>query len=170
MVTLYLLRHCNAAGSGPGGDHSRPLNAKGRAAAAALGAYLAGNAKTPGAVLCSSAERALETWSLVAAQLQDPPEADVQRAIYDADGSDIVMALRESGPGVASLMVLGHNPTLHQLAFSLSHQGDSEALSRLARDFPPGALAEIEFDGDEWAEIAPGSGRLVSLVTPADLL
>lgn len=170
MVTLYLLRHCNAAGGGPGGDHTRPLNAKGRAAAAALGEYLAANAKTPGAVLCSSAERARETWALVAAQLQDPPDAVMQREIYDADGNDIVLALRETGADIASLMVLGHNPTLHQLAFALSRQDEGEALDRLARDFPPGALAEIEFGDGGWAEIAPGSGRLVSLVTPADLV
>jgi phosphohistidine phosphatase len=165
-----LLRHANAAGSGPSGDHSRPLNNTGRNAAAAIGGYLAGHGTPPAAVLCSSADRAVETWRIVAAQLRAPPEARVERSLYGGDASEVLAQISEIASGARVLLVIGHNPTLHQLAFSLSQQDDGEALNRLARDFPPGALAEIEFDADEWAEIAPGSGSLVSLVTPADLV
>lgn len=170
MRTLFLLRHANAAGAGPSGDHSRPLSGKGRDAAVAIGIHLADHGKQPSAVLCSNADRALETWRLLAAQLADPPEAGIDRMLYGADGHDVLAAIGALTAAAEVVLVIGHNPTLHQLAFSLSRHGDEGAMNRLASDFPPGALAEIEFGDGGWADTMPGSGRLASLVTPADLV
>jgi phosphohistidine phosphatase len=170
MATLLLLRHADAAGSGPSGDHSRPLNARGRDAARLIGAHLASRGQVPDKVLCSSADRAVETWQTVAAELAEPPEADTESALYSADPAAVLSLIAAIPPEVGTLLVVGHNPTLHQLAFGLSAQSNGEALDRLAREFPPGALAEIDFTVDDWSEVTPGAGRLVSLVTPADLV
>jgi phosphohistidine phosphatase len=170
MSMLFLLRHASAAGAGPTGDHSRPLSARGRDDAGLIGRHLAAQAMLPAMVLCSSAERAVETWNIVAAQLPDPQDAAIDRALYSADAGDILAMLHEAPEGTVSVLVVGHNPTLHQLAFSISAQHECDALNRLARDFPPGALAQIDISDTAWADLGAGTGRLVSLVAPGDLL
>jgi phosphohistidine phosphatase len=62
--------------------------------------------------------------------------------------------------------VVGHNPTLGDLALQLSGAGPPEALLRLTRKFPTAALAELRFECVDWGEVTPGAGELVAFSTP----
>jgi phosphohistidine phosphatase len=64
------------------------------------------------------------------------------------------------------LLVVGHNPGFEDVAKLLASKGEAEALARLTEKYPTAGLAVIAFDITAWTEIAPGTGRLESFVTP----
>ena len=53
---------------------------------------------------------------------------------------------------VASVMLVGHNPGIAELALQLARRGDPEALAALQRKYPTGALAELRVDAPRWSE------------------
>ncbi len=63
-------------------------------------------------------------------------------------------------------LVVGHNPDLAHFAAWMCGGGDSVGLKAMRQKFPTSALAIIDFNGDSWAEIAPGAGKLERFVTP----
>ncbi len=77
--------------------------------------------------------------------------------------------IRQAPDAAATLIVVGHNPGLGDLAAALAGSGPRAARDRLALEFPTAACAVIDFDGDHWAEIAPGRGRLDRFVRPRDI-
>ncbi len=166
-----MLRHAKAAPEKPGGDdHSRPLAPRGHRQGAALRARLPGVAgddrPLPSLVLCSTARRARETADAVIGALGPDVVVEVERSLYTAGSGDVVERLRLVPDEVVSLMVVGHNPTLHELAFDLVAVGDTAGRRRLDEGFPTAALAVVGVDLGAWAELAPGSGRLEELVVP----
>jgi phosphohistidine phosphatase len=68
--------------------------------------------------------------------------------------------------GVESVMLIGHNPGIQDLALSLA-RGDRE-ITRVRDKFPTAALATLEFSAS-WRELAPESAELVSFVKPKEL-
>jgi phosphohistidine phosphatase len=127
---------------------------------------VASGAPTPELVLTSSAARARRTAEVAHAALGDGVPLDVERALYGADPDDIVARLRLVGDEVGSVMVVGHNPALHDLALLLVSPDDGDGRARLEAGFPTGALARITLDGARWTEVAAGSGRLDELFLP----
>lgn len=89
--------------------------------------------------------------------------------IYKAAASVILEVARETGPGVRSLLLVGHNPGLQDLAVKLASHGRNPNLARLRRKFPTGALAVIDFDGDRCKAITEGSGDLERFETPKSI-
>jgi phosphohistidine phosphatase len=67
------------------------------------------------------------------------------------------------------VLLVGHNPGLHELALGLAMAEESPELDRLREKFPTCALARIDFAVPRWQELGPGKGRLGLLVTPAEL-
>jgi phosphohistidine phosphatase len=70
----------------------------------------------------------------------------------------------------SSVLVIGHNPGLHELALRLARHGDNEARARLREGFPTAALAVLELAITRWDEIRAGCGMLVELRVPRDLV
>ena len=66
----------------------------------------------------------------------------------------------------APLLVVGHNPGLHETARLLIASGDVEARERLNEGLPTSGLAVIDFAGRDWEKLHPHSGRLERFVTP----
>ena len=155
---MWVLRHAKAAPHGPD-DHSRPLAGKGRRQGAELEAFLrrsaGGVGPLPRLVLSSSALRALETAELV-----------VDRRLYEADPDDVIDVLRAVDDDVPSVMVVGHNPTLHDLALALVGPEDPTGRARLEEGFPTGALAALRSPTDRWARLQMAEGALLTLVSP----
>jgi len=167
---VWVLRHAKAAPEKPGGDdHSRPLAPRGHRQGAALRARLpdlaTGDRPLPSLVLCSTARRARQTADDVIGALGPDVIVDVERSLYTAGSGDVVERLRLVPDGVVSVMVVGHNPTLHELGFDLVAASDA-GRHRLDEGFPTAALAVVGLDIGEWTELAPGSGRLEELVVP----
>jgi phosphohistidine phosphatase len=174
-MRLLLLRHAKsdqAAGKHMD-DLDRPLNARGRSTAPRMGAHMRSKGYVPQLILCSSAMRTRETLDLVATNFSPAPKIKTMKALYLADWTAILKAVREVPRTVSSVLVIGHNPGIERLAVALGLNPTSAAerarAERLAEKFPTAALAVFDFDGSDWTAIKPGSGRLVDFVKPKDL-
>ncbi len=168
MKTLYLLRHAKSSWDDPRlADHERPLAPRGREAARRLAKHMARAKLRPELVLCSSAARAVETYEALAGALRGP-EVSTEDGLYGAGTEDLLARLRQVGEGVRSVMLVGHNPGLADLAAALAGSGEPADLGRLRDKLPTGALAVLSFDG-AWAALRPGCASLESLVVPRDL-
>ncbi|WP_309084421.1 histidine phosphatase family protein [Chelativorans sp.] len=166
MYRLYLLRHAEALHIRPGGsDFDRPLTERGRQDAAALGLRMRAAGYLPSFVLCSSAARAQQTWQEVARKLpHPPPETLYATELYRGDAADYRILVATS-PAEESLLVVGHNPMVQELALSLARAGDSAALSAVSAGFPAGGLAVLDLEEPLW-RIAPRTGMLAAFLSP----
>ncbi|MCJ2137220.1 histidine phosphatase family protein [Methylobacterium sp. J-026] len=168
MRRLILLRHAKSDRPAGVADRERPLNPRGRRAAPAVGARLAQDGLRPDLALVSTAQRTRETWAAMAAALGDP-ETRWQPEIYEAPAHRILAVIGAAPDTAATVMVVGHNPGLGDLAADLAGEGPRDARNRLALEFPTAAYVVIDFDTERWAEIAPGQGRLDRFVRPRDI-
>lgn len=170
MLTLSLLRHAKSDWSGPGmDDFDRPLAARGLEAAPRIGAYMAASGLRPRLILCSAAVRTRQTLDLVLPYLGESPEISIERGLYLAPASVMMARARRVPDGVPHVMMIGHDPGMHETALALAGAGEAGALAALARKFPTAGLAVIAFDVAHWADIAPGIGKLLRFVTPKSL-
>jgi phosphohistidine phosphatase len=177
MRQLLLLRHAKSSWDDPSiSDHARPLNARGRHNAAAMRAAMRGLGLTPDVVLVSSARRTLQTLEALE-PWDENPIVEPMNTLYLATPAQILAILHGITPTVRSVMVVGHNPGLHDLAVLLAgvhgvssdrHNSASIHAQRLREGFPAGALAEFTVAAD-WRDLAEGGGRLVRFLNPRDL-
>jgi phosphohistidine phosphatase len=146
---LLLLRHAKSSWNDPElADYDRPLSARGRKAAKLVGAYLRREQIQTSLALCSSARRARETLDLVAVS----GEIQIERELYGASPSQLLARLRRVPDGIDAVMLIGHNPAIHDLAVALIT--DTSELA--ARRFPTGALATLTLRGS-WRALEPGA-------------
>lgn len=174
MLTLSLLRHAKSSWSATGlADHDRPLAPRGVKAAPKIGEFIAGSGLTPDLILCSSAQRARETLAGLMTRLgaEGGVAVRIDRAIYEADDeNDLLTVLAGLGAGgPASVMLIGHNPAMQDLAIALAGRGAPDDRDALARKFPTAALAVLTFDSSDWSTIQPGDGLLTHFVRPKEL-
>lgn len=165
---LHLLRHGKAAPQeAGGGDRERPLEPRGRRDAQALAAWAA-RRLAPDLVLCSPSLRARQTLDIVAPAFARPPQILIEDGLYLANARQLLARLRDIPADVASVMVIGHNPGLHELATILSDVSGGMLPARLAAGFPTGALASFEVPVD-WRALDRRRARLTGFVTPREL-
>jgi phosphohistidine phosphatase len=175
MKTLYLLRHAKSSwGDKSLPDHERPLNERGRKAASAMGRHLSGLRHHPALVLASTARRVSETLELILPELAGDMAVIRDRALYLATPNTLLSRLQATYTNPDSLLIIGHNPGLHEFAVHLSGEVTSEAAhdarDRMKAAFPTAALAVILFPGAQfWREIDYGTGRLDRFTVPRDL-
>lgn len=172
MLSLMLLRHAKSSLADTGqADLDRPLNDRGNRSAVAVGRYMASNGLVPQLVLCSPARRARETWGLVAGELTAIPEILVAAEIYDfGDGKALIECLRHKAGAAQSVLLVGHNPSIGELAKTLIGIGSDKLRERLEVKYPTAALAVISFDLDNWGSLATGSGTLLRFIRPRDII
>ena len=159
---LLVIRHARA-GQGTGTDAERPLTDDGAQVAEAVGSWLADHDLRPDRALVSSALRAVETWAAIARGAGWELEPQESPPLYTAEPESALDLVREVDAAVATLALVGHNPTVGSLVQLLDDgEGDPDAGTALATSgFPPGAVAVLRHDGD-WADLAWGSARLVA--------
>jgi phosphohistidine phosphatase len=172
MLSLMLLRHAKASLADAGqADLDRPLNERGRRAAGAVGRYMASHSLAPQLVLCSPSRRTRETWGLVAGKLPATPEVLVAAEIYDSGiGTALMECLRHKAGTAQSVLLVGHNPSIGELAQTLTGTGSGKLRERLEKKYPTAALAVFSFDLGNWESLESGSGTLLHFVRPADLI
>jgi phosphohistidine phosphatase len=167
---LYLLRHAKSDWADSGlADADRPLNARGRKAARAMGRYMRREGLQPALVLCSTARRTRQTWDILARELRDEAPADYADALYLADPGQMLRRLGEVSDTTPSLLLIGHNPGLQALALRLAAGGDKTARRLMATKYPTGALAVFDIDVESWDQLASGTAVLERFVAPRDL-
>lgn len=165
--TLLLLRHAKSSWENVNlADHDRPLAPRGQRASKLIAAYLQALGMTPEQVLCSSSARTRETLERVSAGFSGKVEVEIEEALYGASADDLLARLRKVSGGVESLMVIGPDPAIPELARRLASRGADG--KRLRGKFPTAALATLSFEGS-WQDLAPGAAQLVSFVKPREL-
>ncbi len=149
-------------------DRLRPLAPRGVRAVGALARHLRTTAVAPELVLCSPARRAVQTWEGVAPGVPPGTALEIDEAIYHAGGDELLARLQDLPSRVGSVLLVGHNPGLQDLAVDLVGSGDPELRERLVTKFPTGALATLEVPGD-WHDLTWGAATLLAYVVPRDL-
>lgn len=165
---LILLRHAKSAWPEGVADIERPLNARGRAAAPRIGAYLAAEGLVPDHVMVSPARRTLETCERLRGAFPEvAPE--IVPMIYEASAHRILDAVRSAPGSAETLLVIGHNPGFQDLALFLVGSGSATLREDLHEKFPTAGLAVIAFAVERWGDVERGGGRLERFVTPRGL-
>lgn len=148
MDRLILMRHAKAERRAPeGGDFERRLTDDGRADAALVGKALAKDGLAPSVVLVSAARRTVETWE---SMRETFPRArpHVLQALYNATPMAILDTLE--GVTAGTVMVVGHNPGIHELAIGLLREGGagSAVLQKVASRFPTATAVAFVVDAN----------------------
>jgi phosphohistidine phosphatase len=165
---LHLLRHAKSSWRDAGlEDRDRPLNARGHHAAELLATHLS-RQPLPDLVLCSSARRTRETFEYIARAYGRSPPVSIEDKLYLATARALLERIEAVAEDVATLLVIGHNPGLHELAAALARHGPRHDRARLTAKFPTGALASFRLAG-AWHAIGHASIALASYVVPSDL-
>lgn len=166
MLRLILVRHAKTERDSPSGqDHDRRLDQRGHRDAREIGEWIATN-NAPDQVLISSAVRARQTWDEMAALLADAANEVVDDLYHSAPGDIIQIIHGFAGRKTRRLMIVAHNPGLHELALALSASGDKEGLSELEDNLPTSGVVIIDFDVKEWDEVGFRRGKLIRFITP----
>ncbi|HEX4111683.1 MAG TPA: histidine phosphatase family protein [Stellaceae bacterium] len=169
MSELYLLRHAKAVSKeGDFRDIDRPLDERGREGARAIARWLKQNEITPELVLCSPAARTRETLDLVVGVFGPPPDIRYESGLYLADADRLLARLRDIADDIQRVMLIGHNPGIHELAQSLADVTSGPLASRLAVNLPTAGLARYRIEV-EWSGLRRRGARLVGFVSPKDL-
>ncbi len=168
MPDLFLLRHAKSSWDDPKlPDHSRPLNARGRNAAQAVGRVMRGLEIVPDLILVSSARRTLQTLELLEAW-NPAPRIEIVDGLYLAAGRVMLDFIHQVPDETQRLLVIGHNPGLHELALMLTSNDTSEEEHKMAEGFPTGALAWFQTKNG-WADLRERKATLNRFIAPGDL-
>jgi phosphohistidine phosphatase len=171
MRRLMLLRHAKTENDAPSGrDQDRRLDERGRKDAAEIGGWMALHPPFPDSVLVSTAVRSEQTWDIVWDAMSGTgprPKVKLMDELYGADPSDLLRIIHAAATeDPKRLLLVGHNPGLHEVAFALTGSGKAEARSALADNLPTSGLAVIDFDIDDWDDVSFRRGRLELFVSP----
>ena len=172
MHQLLLLRHAKSSWDDPKlSDHARPLNARGRKAAAAIRVAMRELGLTPDIVLVSPARRTMQTLEILE-PWDETPLIEPMDALYLATAPQMLKLLQAVAETARSVLVIGHNPGMHELAMMLvgeqALRSADDPVRRLAKSYPTAALAEFSVPGP-WGRLEAGRARLVRFVAPKDL-
>jgi phosphohistidine phosphatase len=158
MERLILLRHGKAEANAPSGrDFDRALTERGRSDAWLVAQALARSGFTPDLAIVSPAVRAQQTWDAAAEAFPGTPAVFVP-TLYNAE-SDVLLAEAETrGQGHGAVLIVAHNPGLHQLAAALAQRCEhAPDRSKLNLGLPTGAAAAIDFVASRFALFTPKS-------------
>lgn len=167
MRRLLLLRHAKSDWPDVA-DHERPLAKRGRRDGPVVGRWLGKHGYVPDAVVCSTARRARETWDLAAAGLAEAvpgaaPPVRYEPRVYEATVLGLLMLVREFSDELGTVLIVGHNPGLAELAVGLTAPPPPPPSA-----FPTAAVAVLGLDG-AWTSTGPGEAQLLAFAVPADM-
>lgn len=169
MKTLTLLRHAKSGWDDAiPRDFDRPLNAKGRRAAAMMGRHVRSLGLGFDHVVASPAVRVRETIDEVGTGYGEALSADWDRRLYLASAATIVEVVQDAPADAARLLIVGHNPGIEDLVEMLVGAGDDALRAAARQKFPTATIAEMTIDGD-WTDLGAGGATLTRFVRPRDL-
>ncbi len=157
---LLLVRHAKAASPDDLDDHARPLAPRGERDAPLAGRWLVEQGWVPDHAVCSDAVRARSTAELLVTGLVEAggtaPAVEALPDLYETSVHQLLHLVASSSPGVGTLLVVGHEPTV---------SGSVAVLVGRQVDVPTCTIVQVELDGG-WGSAAEGAGRLVGVHTP----
>ena len=160
MRTLYLTRHAKSErGFTHVNDFDRPLNERGVHNANSMAMLMRSRGLKPVGFLTSPAIRAVSTAFIFARVMEMPwDNIHISEPVYEASGQTLLAVLKGIPNRCSSVMMFGHNPGFTDLA-NLLTSGNIE-------NIPTSAVVCIDFEGDDWNEVQPGSGKMRFFETP----
>lgn len=168
MKRLYLLRHAKTETyAADGGDHERALTERGHADAALIGQTIARLGYRPDIILCSTAKRATETMDIVLSCYETTPQVKLEAGLYLAPAATILQRAGAVGGEMHSVLFIGHNPGLEDLAIQLAGQSDLGV--RAAEKFPTACFAAFESPAPTWVSAVRGSWAALDILRPSEL-
>jgi phosphohistidine phosphatase len=164
---LYLLRHAKSSWKDADlADHDRPLAGRGRRAADAIAHHICEMAIAPELVLCSTARRTRETCERIRPALGTAP-VRYEPGLYGASATTLLERLRSLPDDVASVLLVGHNPAIEELALTVARA--SPRRRDLEVKFPTGALVTLTAPFPSWRSLDHDTAELDAFVRPRDL-
>ena len=166
--TVILLRHGKSSWSDSTlADIDRPLAPRGERAAGRIAKYMRRKKIRPELVLCSPSVRTRQTLEAIRDSLGKSSSIELVPELYAASESELLERLQALPGSVSSVMLIGHNPGLQELALVLASRGAD--LGQLREKFPTGALAMLVVHSETWAALSRGDAELVDYVVPREL-
>ena len=163
MKTLTIFRHAKSSWSHPElSDHDRPLNRRGERDAPVMGERLQAAGIRPSLIVSSSAARAWSTAKTVAQAISYPIEfLHREPDLYHAGVNSLFDIVASQDDGFNSIMIVGHNPGLTDLANSL--------VPGLTSNIPTAGFVSVELDCDSWDLRTANSAKLLEYDYPKKL-
>lgn len=168
MSRLLLLRHAKSDWEGDLPDHDRPLGKRGVRAATAIAEHMRESKLAPQLVLCSSSRRTVQTLELLEPALPKDSRRLVERNLYLAGGEALLLRIAAIPQSVTSLLVIGHNPGIHDLATLLAGR-PAKMVARLQEGFPTAALVVLDTGETPWRSLKRRDAEVLDLVLPREL-
>ncbi|MGB9036176.1 histidine phosphatase [Arthrobacter sp. UCD-GKA] len=167
LKRLVLLRHAKSDYPLGVSDHDRPLAARGNREAPAAGAWLRDHEVVPDYIVLSDAQRTRATCAWVISELgEKAPTPYMDSRIYGASSTRLCSIINETPDTVTTLLVIGHQPVLQELAMRLaSADSDEEAVYELAMNYPTLGMTMLQTE-KSWAEIDGRDMRVTDFVVP----
>lgn len=165
MKRLYILRHAQTAPAGEGGDRERKLTPQGLDEAQALGGLLQRKNYIPDFILCSPATRTRQTLDGILSSL-GKIQTEFDKVIYEGGYNELISLVRDVGDSCTALLLVGHNPSIHQFAASLAHDS-GPIMNKLAMGYAPATLTALDVPRASWADLQPGENKLVDFLESA---
>jgi phosphohistidine phosphatase len=171
MRRLMLLRHAKTETNAPSGrDQDRRLDERGHKDAAEIGGWIGHHPPFPDSVLVSPAVRAHQTWDIAweaMKALVPKPHVELVPDLYGTEPAQLLQTIRlASVSDPKRLMLVGHNPGMHELALALAGGGDAASRKALGDNLPTSGLVLLDFAVGDWNDVAFRRGRLVLFVSP----
>lgn len=163
---LILLRHGQAENTSAGGaDFNRTLTQKGKRDAEIARKILADNNFAPDFVLCSPTIRTRETLAEVQKSFPANFPIEYEPKIYNSSERELLKIIAKTPENVHNLLVVGHNPSIHQLTVALAKSGDERLIDNIYLQFPPCSMVVISMECS-WKNIENSCGKLLFAHTP----
>jgi phosphohistidine phosphatase len=170
VKTLTLLRHAKSGWDDPvARDFDRPLNARGRRAAATMGRQMRSLGLEFDHVLASPAVRVTETIAEVESGYGRTLAPEWDKRAYLASAGTLLDLVRETDDAHARLLIVGHNPGLEELVLDLAVDQAGDLRDAVEEKYPTATLAEMTFDVASWKDVARGGATLTRFMRPRDL-
>lgn len=161
MKRIMIMRHGKSDWHNNLRDFDRPLNKRGKRAAAFMGAELKKRDIVPDKIISSPAKRAEETTKHIVQNLGFNKEIEWNKAFYFDYTNEVISVLRGLDDNTNSVLIVGHNPTWSELVSYFT----VEFIEMLTA-----SIAVLEFDSKKWMELDKGSCKLKQFLKPKDLM
>lgn len=167
---IALLRHAKSSWDDPElDDHDRPLAPRGARAGRLIGRYIRQMGYEPATVLCSTARRARDTWSLIATELTGDPVIEHHAELYLTGAPHILERIARLPDSENDVLLVGHNPDFQQVALALIGPDEHALRGMIANKFPTGAYLRLSFAETQWRRIASSRPQRTAYTTPRQL-
>jgi phosphohistidine phosphatase len=169
MRRLMLLRHGKSDWPAGVPDLQRPIAERGRRASKAMGHHMVASGFQPERVLVSPALRTRQTWEIAGQAFSPTPPITFEPAIYEAEAIELLSVVQSLPEDIRSVLMVGHNPGLQDLALLLAGDGDAEAMARLNMKYSTAGLAILDLSGTGWSDAGEGCAILRRFDTPRSI-